>query len=175
METERQDLISRRRQPRQNLLRGANIMSDLRLQAFVRQHVAPIGCDEALAQLTHPEGIVPRILSDDPVTTERREAVSELARYLFAMKWVIHGGAGAMPCTTNGPDVRIWLDPAASERTTLAAQALASVLHDALLLEGDNPPVSTWSFDRHTLTLLAIDDQEKPLTFIVLFGDKRFQ
>jgi hypothetical protein len=171
------DLVSRRRQPRGTLIHEAHIESDVRLRAFRGQGVAPIGCDTAIVDVIRPGAIASRWFSADPVTTERRETSKELAVGLMGAKWAVRGGAvGTMPCSTGGPNLRIWVDPAASDRTQLAAKAVASVLHDVLLFEReDDPPVSVSPIDAHAFQFLGIEEQEKTTTFLILVGDKQFE
>lgn len=139
MSAEKQlDRDLRMRSPREKLMHDAHISDDPRLAEFRGQHVTLVACLEPNAAQTSP---VPGIIDVNPIAQERDDAFLELGNQLQQAGWV--SAIGITQCTGSGQ--RMYVDPRADEGVLRAAHALARVLHDALLLEGDDPRVTVLS------------------------------
>jgi hypothetical protein len=106
---------------------------------------------------------------DNPVDLERNRTSNELALQLVKAQW--HPTPAVLHCVGIG--MRIHLDPLADSRTQLAAQQLANVLHDALLLsEKDDPRITTLSLSQD---LPEYPNHDNVHSFVVVVNNNPFQ
>jgi hypothetical protein len=152
-------LSIRRRAPRNILLHDAFIGNDRRLPSFRGQSVVLLNCINNTGSNPLPAAMFVEVLTDtdNPISAERNRTWQELGYQLLQ---VAHWNPRIVPeegCTDLG--IRIRIDPLAKTRTSSAARVLASVLHDALLLEeDDNPPISTLSLPAELYELIGVDE-----------------
>ena len=120
---ERLELANRRHGLRETLLIEAKVARDARLAPFAGQHVKVSDCER------HSD----RAASQDPTGVERRETLAELMAELLGAQWLPVEDQQSCVADPRGRGIDVLIESTAVNSTRQAAEALASVLHDALL------------------------------------------
>lgn len=126
---QRLDLDTRKRRPRNVLIHEARIADDLRLAAFQKQHILVVTCSEPGVEARPEAGIGNE---NNPFVVEREATSQEVGRQLLGAHW--YSAIISLPCA-NFVGMRFNVERTADSRTTWAADTLAAVLNEALLLE----------------------------------------
>ncbi|HUI76837.1 MAG TPA: hypothetical protein VLY24_02950 [Bryobacteraceae bacterium] len=144
------ELDMRRRGSRVTLIQVAKISDDLRLKLFKGQQalivscLPPIAVNNGTPSRAFDEGLAALLgTGDTPIDSERNSTAGILGRELSKSHW---NPTPPMPIPLFCSGIEIGVNPEADIRTQFAAQELAHVLHDALLLE-EGPRVLTQRFE----------------------------